>query len=84
MRFINIQQTSQVYNILGAHKPYYGNTPTIELFFAVRCFSVSSVWKRSDKIVERILQKQSITSPPLFTAQFRKNTERFTLKAIHY
>ena len=53
------------------YKPYYDNTgiailfPTIELLLAVRCFPVVSLWICSDKIVERSLQRQSITSLPL-------------------
>ena len=50
---------------------YLGNigiavlSPIIDLVLAVRCFPVVSVWIRTDKVVERGLQKQSITSLPL-------------------
>ena len=40
-------------------------SPTIELVLAIWCVPVVSLWIHSDKIVERSLQKQSITSPPL-------------------
>ena len=55
------------------YKPYHAITgitilsPTTELILAVQCFPVVSVWIRSYEIVERSLQKQSITSPPLCT-----------------